>query len=145
MKSQKRRRIVLGQSREDWEREIILESGKFDLSFYLEQLGQELSLEEAVNHYVEVGQSEGLRPNPDFDVEFYRATNKDLAEVGIGPFAHFIKLGAGEGRYQNRQQVKQHAAELASVRGSLEIRNTFGERDSLAESLDLGPVEAHLA
>lgn len=79
--------------------EVIADSGLFDLDYYNSQLESNLSLTEAVKHYVESGERTGLHPRVDFDPEFYRTWNKGLEEAGCHEFfLHFVNHGKEEGR-----------------------------------------------
>ena len=144
----KKRTIVVGHSRESWQAEVILQSGKFDAEFYASQVGQEFTEREAIEHYVRTGEKAGYSPAPDFDVKFYRAINPDVADSDLGAFAHYLKIGAGEGRYPNKRSLKLHAMEvyeLAPGRTPAGLWNMFSPNDDLADSLRLDTVEAHLA
>lgn len=48
-------------------------------------------------HYLTHGERQGLKPNPHFDPEFYRANNGDL-EPGVSPLVHYATVGWREGR-----------------------------------------------
>lgn len=41
-----------------------------------------------LSHYLAVGWTAGLRPNPDFDPEVYLADKPDLRDAGVNPFVH---------------------------------------------------------
>jgi hypothetical protein len=49
-------------------------------------------------HYVTTGEAEGSRPNPLFDVEFYRNVHLDVVRKGVMPLAHYRSSGGREGR-----------------------------------------------
>jgi hypothetical protein len=51
---------------------LLVASFLFDLPFYIRQIGQPLTLPDAVRHYLEVGEGHGLLPNPLFDAGYYR-------------------------------------------------------------------------
>lgn len=142
------RTIIVGQSREEWEIETIAESGLFDAEFYKKQAGIEATDAEALAHYVEVGERKGFSPTPTFDVSFYAQANEDAKESGIGWFAHFIKVGKGDGRYENRERLRADGDELLELTGrdrNLRLGNILHARNPLATRLGLDAVEAHLA
>jgi hypothetical protein len=51
-----------------------------------------------LRHYLDVGEAQGLRPNPWFDPAFYLAQNEDVAAAGVGAFDHYCRYGGFEGR-----------------------------------------------
>lgn len=49
-------------------------------------------------HYVTIGESENLRPNPDFAPSVYLSYNPDVGASLIPPFLHYLDIGHREGR-----------------------------------------------
>lgn len=78
---------------------LVRESGEFGLDHYCRQLQRELSLAEAVDHYVSEGEARGVDPTPEFDAQFYLETNRDVADAGVNAFAHYLRSGRRERRY----------------------------------------------
>lgn len=77
----------------------IKSSGLFDIEYYNLQLDKPLGLDEAIRHYVEIGESAGLQPARNFDPVFYKVWNKGLEESGCKEFfRHYINHGKQEGR-----------------------------------------------
>ena len=56
------------------------------------------TVEDALTHFLSLGQFEGRDPGPFFDTDFYLSANPDVAAAGISAAAHFTSLGAFEGR-----------------------------------------------
>jgi len=48
--------------------------------------------------YIRSNDIDRLSPHPLFDVDYYLATNPDVAADGMGPLKHYIKYGQAEGR-----------------------------------------------
>ncbi|WP_165362751.1 rhamnan synthesis F family protein [Promicromonospora panici] len=88
---------------------LIQESGAFDLDHYSRQLQRELSLEEAVGHYVSEGEARGLDPTPDFDVRYYLRTYPGVADAGVNAFAHYLRFGRRERRYPTAAALAKDA------------------------------------
>jgi hypothetical protein len=68
----------------------------FDPTFYCDHTpdAQDAPLE----HYLEIGESEGRRPNPWFDPAYYRRANPDVVASGAGALVHYARHGGLEGR-----------------------------------------------
>lgn len=85
----------------NWQRaaEIIEQSGIFDETYYLSQrAAMNLGEMSALQHYLQLGASQGYNPNPFFDSAYYLAQNLDVAQAGVNPLAHYLYAGAAEGR-----------------------------------------------
>src|SRR5690242_5163398 len=93
--------------------DLIRASGLFDRALYETKVGT--ALEDPVAHYCSVGEAKGLSPSEFFDPNFYRLSNPDLAEAGIGLFAHYLRHGKAEGRYPNAAALR---ADAEKIRGS---------------------------
>jgi glycosyltransferase involved in cell wall biosynthesis/predicted HAD superfamily hydrolase len=78
-------------------------SGLFDEDFYRElypdmrSSGADLLL-----HYCTHGWREKRNPNEEFNTSYYLRTYKDVQDLGINPFAHWIVSGVYEGRKINK-------------------------------------------
>ena len=75
-------------------------SGLFDRRFYC---GAHPGLHPVyrffpLRHFILVGETMGLQPNPDFSPAAYLRLNPDVATSGQRPFLHFLTRGRGEGR-----------------------------------------------
>ncbi|GAJ95792.1 rhamnan synthesis F family protein [Rhizobium rhizogenes] len=70
----------------------------FDENFYvLSQEARRLGMR-AVDHYIEIGEQQGLSPNADFDPVFYAKKNPDVANSKYTLFGHYALYGLAEGR-----------------------------------------------
>lgn len=85
-----------GTVRAAWARGL-LDSGCFDMPFYLSQLdadeGAVESELEAIEHYLASGSSRGLAPAAWFDGDFYLRRYQDVEAAGHNPFWHFVAFG----------------------------------------------------
>lgn len=79
---------------------LLISENIFDLPFYRDQV-QSLEASspiELVQHYIEVGERQGLAPSSQFDPEYYLRTNPDLKDVA-NLAHHFVTSGREEGRH----------------------------------------------
>lgn len=75
----------------------IIESGEFDKDFYEQQTGIKFKTnEEAVKHYMDIGERSNFKPSEKFDPKVYRSY-WDLRDFEA-LFYHFIAHGRAEGR-----------------------------------------------
>jgi len=81
-------------------RRLIETSGLFDRTYYATQADE--PVKDPIGHYLSFGSARGLKPNPLFDPDFYRATYPDVAQSNEEPLVHFLRAGAWEGRRPNR-------------------------------------------
>lgn len=65
-----------------------------------------------VRHYVALGESASLRPNPEFSPEAYVRYNPDLGGLKARPFLHYIVYGYKEARVTKDLSVDQTAVRL---------------------------------
>lgn len=80
-------------------REALLIAKQFELPFYLDQLGvADMPAWQAVAHYVDIGEKQGLDPTQQFSSSYYAAMNPDVAAAGCNYFAHWLRYGKAEGR-----------------------------------------------
>jgi hypothetical protein len=85
----------------EWQRQrtIVRRSGFFDPDWYLEtNLDVARSGGDPLDHYLELGASQGRAPSLYFDSECYLLENPDVARDGINPLLHYVQYGAAEGR-----------------------------------------------
>jgi glycosyltransferase involved in cell wall biosynthesis len=93
---------VLARPRHVRDLQVVLTSGLFDPSWYLQRYPDVARgrLSPAL-HYVRTGRGEGRLPGPLFDTAFYLAHSPDVAEAGIDAFEHYLQCGSSEGRKPN--------------------------------------------
>ncbi len=77
---------------------VIRASGLFDEGYYRAEYPDVAGLDDVVAHYVFYGAREGRKPNADFDPKFYARIYQDVAESGLQPFVHYLKIGRAEQR-----------------------------------------------
>jgi hypothetical protein len=85
----------------DWQRRrtILLRSSFFDPDWYLKtNLDVARRGEDSLDHYLEVGGTEGRSPGPCFNAQRYLLENPDVAKNGINPLLHYLQYGVAEGR-----------------------------------------------
>ncbi len=70
----------------------------FDPVYYSSRVPRRAKYVNTLLHYALVGRFLRISPSPWFDVDFYLATNKDVARVGFDPLLHYLKWGGFEGR-----------------------------------------------
>lgn len=82
--------------------QIISNSGLFDTGYYCEQNPEIKQLGiDPLGHYIDIGSSRNLDPNPLFDTSYYLEQYPDIIPLGINPLAHYITIGA-------KQNYKPH-------------------------------------
>ncbi len=87
----------------------------FDEKFYVQQI----ELDKSVNplqHYVEKGWKDGLDPCPWFSSADYLSAHKDVADVGVEPFYHYLTTGKSENRaiFESSKKMPDGAEKLQS-------------------------------
>jgi hypothetical protein len=81
------------------QRDLIADSGWFDVTYYLEQNPDVRSTGvDPVTHYVEWGAAEGRNPSLRFDGDSYLDHYPDVLAAGANPLVHYLKYGMAEGR-----------------------------------------------
>lgn len=113
----------------------------FNAKYYLEQnadVAEAVGGDEAIaeQHYflhgaaeADEGTNTARKPAPWFDIEFYRASNEDLADVPADQlFLHFTLYGIGEGR-SPMEGVEFDAAAYAAAEGNEDLLEAFGIED----------------
>lgn len=93
-------------SREELTRSVVKvrESGLFDTSFYLAQLGT-MTAPDPIIHYLLVGERMGLAPSKGFNPSYYGARYPDVALAGGNYLIHYAEYGRAEGRYPRPAEV----------------------------------------
>lgn len=84
----------------------VRDSGLFDESYYLSQLGPAASGLDPATHYVIVGERMGLAPSPEFDPAYYAARNPDVVEAAMSYLFHYCRHGRAEGRMAKPADVR---------------------------------------
>jgi len=72
---------------------------EFDTEFYISQNPNLTNYaSDPVMNFLEIGYSEGLNPNKDFNSNFYKKMNPDLAYADINGYVHYLAHGRRERR-----------------------------------------------
>lgn len=94
---------------------FIFQSGLFNYLFYKQQTGIVFRLNEAIEHYLNIGADCGFKPMPLFEADIYRLLNPDLSMLANSQcFVHYVLKGRTEKRYYNKTVLKRDASELRS-------------------------------
>lgn len=94
----RKRSVADTSSAEQQLRDLVRTSMNYQ--FYIDEnldLG-DLSPQEAADHYLDVGWSEGRNPTPHFDTAHYATSYPDVIACGQNPFLHYLIYGKAEGR-----------------------------------------------
>jgi glycosyltransferase involved in cell wall biosynthesis len=79
-------------------RRVILDSGIFDATYYVEQAARHgLRVIDPIAHYLWSGAALGLDPHPLFETRFYEQHNQDV-RGRMNPLVHYLLHGDAEGR-----------------------------------------------
>jgi glycosyltransferase involved in cell wall biosynthesis/SAM-dependent methyltransferase len=74
-------------------------AGLFDQEYYARlNSGAMTSGSSPIEHYLECGWKEGLKPHPLFEPSWYLQANRDVADAGVEPLQHYLTNGWREGR-----------------------------------------------
>jgi SAM-dependent methyltransferase len=74
-------------------------AGLFDEEYYATlNSGAITSGSSPIEHYLESGWKEGLKPHPLFEPSWYLQANRDVADAGVEPLQHYLTNGWREGR-----------------------------------------------
>lgn len=78
----------------------IRKSGLFDRTYYRGAYPglNPIYLKYPEKHYIAYGEQLGYRPNPDFSPQAYLRYHPDVAEAGVPPFLHYVRVGHAEQR-----------------------------------------------
>ncbi|MBD8577735.1 glycosyltransferase [Pseudomonas syringae] len=77
---------------------LVKESGAFDENYYLSQKPN-AGDRDLVEHYLSQGWMSGMNPHPCFNTFFYLKNNKDIHNINLHPFIHFLLFGHREARH----------------------------------------------
>jgi len=104
----------------------VLKTGLFDREHYLAQFKDRKDFKMArrnpVRHYLAVGGFEGLDPSAEFDSDWYRINNPDVAAAGVNPLVHYVRYGQQEGR------LPRHGAVNTAIGGVPTSGSAFGRK-----------------
>jgi hypothetical protein len=139
--------VNLGMARKLHERgglvKLIIDSALFDLQYYSQQVGDNLNLKAAIEHFIQVGADLGLKPNIYFNYVDYLDLNPDVKITNnLDFFVDYIRYGRLLHRYYNRQILCDDAFE---IRETGLFNNLNYPNDNIATELGLSPEEHYLA
>ncbi|MDX7952944.1 rhamnan synthesis F family protein [Lichenihabitans sp. Uapishka_5] len=80
------------------EADLIAASGLFDEDAYSGTEAAWAASIDPIDHYLAIGEPEGLRPSSKFDPVFYCDRYPDIATAGMSPLLHFVRAGEREAR-----------------------------------------------
>ncbi|UYV37199.1 hypothetical protein N4R57_19945 [Rhodobacteraceae bacterium D3-12] len=91
-------------------------SGQFDRAYYLDSNPRLNPLFRLwpERHYVQLGEANGVCPNPGFSPRAYLFHNPDLGDIRQ-PLRHYIEVGRGEGRVVLAAPVPETVPQLPSL------------------------------
>ncbi|WP_176015539.1 glycosyltransferase [Burkholderia sp. BCC0398] len=118
----------------DETRQIIEQSGLFDLELYCRLNPDLASLPDPLEHYVRHGGFEGRRAHRFFDGRWYTWAYPDVAASGLHPLVHYMMIGRPQGR---------HGGLPAHVLGTIE--KMISEAGALESPILLDPAFAEPA
>jgi glycosyltransferase involved in cell wall biosynthesis len=82
--------------------QLISKSELFDTDYYWKNNPDVKKLGiDSLGHYLDIGASKNLDPNPLFDTSYYLEEYQNVARLGLNPLAHYITIGA-------KQNYKPH-------------------------------------
>lgn len=97
-----------------------------------------------LSHYLVLGWTLGLAPNPTFSSSAYLAAYPDVRHVGINPFVHFALYGQREGR-----QIAAWPPDLQSLgappKATLDALAALSDSDAVARTLDAFDADFYAA
>lgn len=97
------------------EEKVIIESGLFNRSFYLDSYPDVAgSGIDPVKHFCAYGWKEDRKPCEEFNTRYYKDKYPDVAQAGINPFLHWITYGRAEGRSINCIEIDGERSERTS-------------------------------
>jgi hypothetical protein len=80
------------------QRDLIADSGWFDVDYYLEQNPDVRSVGiDPVMHYLKWGAAEGRDPSPRFDSDSYLDNHPEVFWAGTNPLVHYLERGMAQG------------------------------------------------
>lgn len=123
--------------------ETISQSYLFDHTYYNKEANINGEKSDAIRHYVDIGEPQGVSPSSDFDPVFYGICNPDVEQSEHNKLFHYIKYGQQEGRYPNIESMSNDDS-IVSKSDSLDV--FFLEQTVSAGLLpDLTSVQRYLA
>lgn len=104
----------------------IRKSGLFDRTYYRGAYPglNPIYLKYPEKHYIAYGEQLGYRPNPDFSPQAYLRYHPDVAEAGVPPFLHYVRVGHAE------QRLTKELPEVVALpaRGMPQVRFEHGRQ-----------------
>lgn len=80
-------------------RQLVLESGMFDASFYASRYPDVVAAgADPLDHFITLGGAEARHPGPSFNSKWYLNENADVRSSGVNPLVHYLEHGRDEGR-----------------------------------------------
>ena len=108
------------------DKQAILDARVFDADFYAQALPPDLRSAglDLLEHYLLIGNFQGLMPNPHFSPADYRAQHGDTAKALEEPLLHYLRTGARDGRrlWRDPALEDQHAGFRFQVLGARIVR-----------------------
>jgi len=86
---------------------IIKNSDLFDKKYYISKYLKDDN-KNPIQHYLETGAKEGLKPSKKFCPISYLESNPDVKLVGVNPLVHYLRFGKKEGRTWLLSDVKNN-------------------------------------
>lgn len=127
----------------DDEVDAIRRSAQFDETFYRTTYPDVPATVDAVQHYCDVGWSQGRDPSQDFSTRYYLETYDDIQAAGMNPFFHYVTAGADEGRQALPEALRRRPAHIVDAEvQAIRQSGQFDESYYLAMNPDLQPPPA---
>jgi len=114
---------------------------KFDGAFYRAYYPDLCDVEDALIHYCEIGWKEGRDPSVDFETLYYLNSNKDVDDLKINPFVHYLNEGIKEERKPRpfnpiKDKLLEHIPDFDMDSTSLTLsQHKFGQKSRLLQEL----------
>ncbi|SFA85686.1 glycoside hydrolase family 99-like domain-containing protein [Azotobacter beijerinckii] len=70
----------------------------FDAEWYIKEYALNITIDEALDHYLIFGIEQELNPSSQFNTRHYKRSNPDVMNSGANPFIHYAVQGVNEGR-----------------------------------------------
>ncbi len=100
--------------------------------------------EDPIKHYLEKGCKNNFNPSSEFNTKWYLDTNKDVKEIGMNPFVHYIVYGRKEGRLPNKSfDLKTKDSYALILYSGLFDEEWFSKYYSL-ENTNIDPIKYYL-
>ena len=122
----------------NYDERIILESGFFDKSYYLNSYPDVVSHGiEPIKHFCSHGWKELRNPNSQFNIKYYLEKYPDVKQVNINPLIHWIKYGQFENRLINYIEVDTNSKKVFSSPSIIFITHEASQTGAPAVLLSL--------